>query len=68
MSHSRRFVAENETERLVLYILRRAKADSKRRRRPQTYVIRVVDGIVQIMEAEPISRDLRNIDGHGPRR
>lgn len=40
------------TEAMIVEEIRRAAAN---RRRPSTYVIRVVDGIIQFMVAEPMT-------------
>lgn len=40
----------NENERFLIQTLRQATANKKR---PTTFVIRVVDGIIQFMIAEP---------------
>ena len=41
--------AITEKEREILHEIRQAKTQ----RRPQTFIIRVVDGIIQLMIAEP---------------
>lgn len=51
---------ENDLEVVILMALRRAK---RQRRRPSTYVVRVVDGIVTFLEAAPYgTRDDRHVD------
>jgi hypothetical protein len=56
-------MSADETEQMILAELRRARAN---RRRPSTFVIRVVDGLVQFMVAEPRTGaenyDIRHVD------
>ncbi|RMH01282.1 MAG: hypothetical protein D6706_02065 [Chloroflexi bacterium] len=54
-----RLVAENEQEKVILLAIRQARM---RKKRPSTFVIRVVDGVVQFMEAQPYGHDSRHVD------
>ncbi len=60
----------SEHEKLIIETIRQARAN---RKRPSTFVIRVVDGIVQVMVAQPTeclckSSDICQVDyGNGNR-
>jgi hypothetical protein len=52
----------SDNERLIIQAIRRARSN---RKRPSTFVIRVVDGIVQFMVAQPeylINSDICHLD------